>query len=225
MHFSTVCIDDFFKYPNSICKYADSLEYRLDEYGRWPGVRSKPLQVINESLWQEICEKYLANFYPMESLTTGQIQYKSDASFQKVSSKYRGGWIHNDKQYVHTTIFYLTPNASDDSGTSIFIPKDDSMPVEKADEKCNIKKEQSYKSQISLEEAEPYRLKNNSPFKEVIRFANVYNRCIGFDGSRWHSANNFTNLDKEEERLTLIIFWEGIIGPPTGLQRTKMSAI
>ena len=128
MHFSTTCIDNFFKYPNAIRKYANSLEYSPDEAGKWPGVRSKPLQVINESLWQEICEKYLANFYPMESLTTGQIQYKSDAVFQKVNNKYGRGWIHNDGKFVHTTIVYLTPNVPDDSGTSIYIPKEDSMP-------------------------------------------------------------------------------------------------
>ena len=87
------------------------------------------------------------------------------------------------------------------------------------------KKVQSYKSEISEEEAESYRLKNNNLFKEVIRFSNVYNRCIGFDGSQWHSANDFSNIDKEEERLTLIMFWEAIVGQPTGLHRTKMSAI
>ena len=224
MHFGIVCIDDFFKYPNSICKYANSLEYFPDEHGRWPGVRSKPLRLLDMNLYQQICEKYLDNFYPMK------IQYLASAVFQKVSNKYTGGWVHNDKDNIHTTIFYLTPNASDDSGTSIFVTKDDEfvLNLHKDNElykKCNTIKQQSYKSEISGEEAEPYRLKNNSPFKEVIRFSNVYNRCIGFDGSRWHSANNFTNLDKEEERLTLIIFWEGIIGPPTGLQRTKMSAI
>ena len=54
MHFSTVCIDDFFKYPNAICKYANSLEYSPDEHGRWPGVRSKSVQLLDENLQQNI---------------------------------------------------------------------------------------------------------------------------------------------------------------------------
>ena len=125
----------------------------------------------------------------------------------------------------------MTPNVSDDSGTSIFIPKKDSLPFVVEDKNYTMKKEQFYKSEISLEEAEADRLKNNrSLFNEVIRFSNVYNRCIGFDGSHWHAANNFANVDEEglqypEDRLTLIIFWLSIVGPSTGLQRTKMNPI
>ena len=153
MHFGTVCIDDFFKYPNAIRKYADSLEYFSDEHGRWPGVRSKPLHLLSPNLFQQICEKYLDHFYPMK------IQYRASAAFQKVNNKYTGGWIHNDKENIHTTIFYLTPNPSNDSGTSIFFPKDDDffLNLQKDDElykECNVKKVQSYKSEISGEEAE-----------------------------------------------------------------------
>ena len=225
MHFGIVCIDDFFKYPNAICKYANSLEYSPDEHGRWPGVRSKSVQLLDENLHLAIVKKYLSNFYTMGNIMMDLVQYSSDVRFQKVSNKYGGGWIHNDGEFVHTTIVYLTPNVSDDSGTSIYIPKEDSMPIAVPDIKCRQKMVNFYKSQISLEETEPYRLKNNSPFKEVIRFSNVYNRCIGFDGSNWHSANNFANVEGEEERLTLIIFWGSIIGPQTGLQRTKMNPI
>ena len=226
MHFATTCIDDFFKYPNAIRKYANSLEYNPDKQGRWPGVRSRPLHLLDAVLYSNICDKYLSNFYPIDTLITGQVQYRAEAAFQKVSGKYGGGWIHNDREYVHTTIFYLTPNVSDDSGTSIFIPKKDSLPFVVEDKNYTMKKEQFYKSEISLEEAEADRLKNNrSLFNEVIRFSNVYNRCIGFDGSHWHAANNFANVNKEEERLTLIIFWLSIVGPSTGLQRTKMNPI
>jgi hypothetical protein len=228
MHFATTCIDDFFKYPNAIRKYANSLEYNPDKQGRWPGVRSRPLHLLDAVLYSNICDKYLSNFYPIDTLMTGQVQYRAEAVFQKVSGKYGGGWIHNDREYMHATIFYLTPNISDDSGTSIFIPKKDSLPSSLPDGMTlkNKKKEQFYKSEISLEEAEADRLKNNrSLFNEVIRFSNVYNRCIGYDGSHWHAANNFANVNKEEERLTLVIFWSSIVGPSTGLQRTKMNQI
>ena len=226
MHFGTTCIDDFFKYPNAIRKYANSLEYNPDKEGRWPGVRTKSLQLLDENLHLMIVKKYLSNFYTMGDIMEGLVQYSSDVMFQKVSNKYGGGWIHNDGEFVHTTIVYLTPNVPDDSGTSIYIPKEDSMPQAIPGTVLTLQKKiDFYKSRISLEESEPYRLKNNSPFKEVIRFSNVYNRCIGFDGSNWHSANNFANVEGEEERLTLIIFWGSIIGPQTGLQRTKMNPI
>ena len=88
--------------------------------------------------------------------------------------------------------------------------------------KNNLKKRQFYLDQITAEEAEKYRLDDNGNFEETVRFSNVYNRCIGFDGSNWHSANSFAQDSKEEERLTLIIFWMEITGPQTGLQRTQM---
>ena len=171
MHFATTCIDDFFKYPNAIRKYANSLEYNPDKEGRWPGVRTKSLQLLDENLHLMIVKKYLSNFYTMGDIMEGLVQYSSDVMFQKVSNKYGGGWIHNDGEFVHTTIVYLTPNVSDDSGTSIFIPKKDSLPFVVEDKNYTMKKEQFYKSEISLEEAEADRLKNNrSLFNEVIRF-------------------------------------------------------
>ena len=54
MHFGTTCIDDFFKYPNAIRKYANSLEYSPDEAGKWPGVRTKSLHLLDENLQHNI---------------------------------------------------------------------------------------------------------------------------------------------------------------------------
>ena len=239
--FATTCVDNFFKHPDEVINLADTLDYKPEPKGMWPGARSPELHLVSPSFKNAVCTKYLKLH-----LSAPMIGYQCAAYFQKIGAASGGsgeGWVHNDTPHLHTTIIYLTPNISDDSGTSIFIPKPDAtaatvagtnaasavpsrevfMPVSKTE--GFLKKEQFYKSQINLEEAETYRLKNNSPFKEVIRFANIYNRCIGFDGSHWHSSGKFDNVDKEEERLTLIIFWRTIIGPQTGLQRTKMSPI
>ena len=218
MHFATTCIDNFFKYPDSIRQYANSMEFQRDPQGRWPGMRTKELHLENQDLFSFTCQKYLHNFYTTDQINNRNVGYTALMYFQKVSSDYDKGWVHSDIPYVHTTIMYLTPNAYSDSGTSLFRPKKNSDPI--LSTKNNSKKRQFYLDQITSEEAEKYRLEDNSNFEETIRFSNVYNRCIGFDGSSWHGANSF--MESKEERLTMIIFWAEISGPQTGLQRAQM---
>ena len=223
IHFATTCIDNFFKYPDAIRDYANSLEF-YSEFNsipkNFPGKRTKEISLINPKLAQYINAKYLYNHYSSNS----SIQFKTDMYFQKISGEFDKGWIHSDDRIVHTTIMYLTPNAQLDSGTSLWIPKKGSYPLIEDINDTEIKLK-FYTNKISSEEAEKHRLKWNDNFDEVTRFANVYNRCIGFDGSQWHSANNFSQTDKKEERLTLIIFWVEIVGSQTGLQRTQMEVI
>jgi len=219
IHFATTCIDNFFKYPNAIRDYANSLEFDSVQKN-YPGRRTKELSSVNPTLAQYINTKYLVNHYPMGA----PIQCKTEMHFQKISGEFDKGWIHGDDRIVHTTIVYLTPNASLDSGTSLWIPKEGRHPLIPGQDIISIK-HKAYTNKINSEEAESHRLKWNGNFDEVTRFSNVYNRCIGFDGSQWHSANNFAQNEKEEERLTLITFWVDIVGPQTGLQRTQMEII
>ena len=219
IHFATTCIDNFFKYPDAMRDYANSLEYDSIQKN-YPGRRTKDLGSINPTLSQYIKAKYLVNHYPLGA----PIQCKTEMHFQKIGDEFDKGWVHTDDRIVHTTIIYLTSNPSLDSGTSLFSPKKGRYPLI-PDSDIIATKHKLFTKEISLEEAEQHRLKWNDNFDEVTRFSNVYNRCIGFDGSQWHSANDFAQNDKEEERLTLIIFWLDIIASQTGLQRTQMEII
>ena len=60
-------------------------------------------------------------------------------------------------------------------------------------------------------------------FETTVRFANIYNRCIGFDSSYWHCANDFSK--NKQPRLTLIIFWYEIVSGQSGIQRKDMEII
>ena len=71
--------------------------------------------------------------------------------------------------------------------------------------------------------AEKFRIESNNDFEETVRFSNVYNRCIGFDSSHWHCANDFSK--NKEPRLTLIIFWYEIFSGQSGIQRKDMEVI
>ena len=226
--FPVVCVDDFFPKPDQIRDFAltaDNLDWGPSEEGRWPGVRSKPLHEVNETLFREIATRYLLNHY--DSGQIDNISYFVQIFFQKIGQdsairdkeigEYNGGWVHCDYPYLHSSIIYLTPNASLSSGTSLYQPKDSARVASVVKTYSDFKTE-FYKNEISCEDAEEYRIKNNDQFEKTAFFSNVYNRCIGFDGDVWHSADEF---NKNEERLTLVIFWDRINGPMTNLQTAK----
>ena len=210
IHFSTTCIDDFFDYPDVIRNYAAQLEYKPNPTGQWPGERTELLGNLNPILYSNICNRYLLNHYSYNDINS--VRFNATAYFQKISNKFSKGWVHTDYPNCHTVIIYMTPNASLDSGTSLYRPKKITM------NSYNKLKQEFNMGIIDNEKIEKYREEFNSNFEETDRFNNLYNRCIGFDAPIWHSANNFKSND---ERLTLIIFFSFISGPMTGLQRSK----
>ena len=220
IHFSTTCIDNFFKYPDSVVDYANSLEFKVEsEEQLWPGKRSQELHILHPGLYKAISEKFLYHHYNLRG-GEATVGYKSEMHFQKVNDEYDKGWIHSDTRTVHTTIIYLTPGANLNSGTSLYVPKKGVNPL--VEPPNDFMKRKFYSDEEKAQEVEKYRLEWKNNFEEVTRFSNVYNRCIGFDGSQWHGSNN---LSSKGERLTLVIFWTEITGPQTGLQRTQMELI
>ena len=78
-------------------------------------------------------------------------------------------------------------------------------------ERNSMKKKEFNLGKLDTKEAEKFRTKSNNDFEEITRFANVYNRCIGFNSMEWHAANEFSQKDEKESRLTLIIFWSKLV--------------
>ena len=213
--YPTICIDNFFEHPEHIRNYIltnrnnDKFKWKPSATGRWPGIRSCGLGEINYSLFQEIATRYLLNHYSAEQLA--KVDYQCKMMFQIIKEEdVQGGWVHSDYPKLHTSIVYLTPNASLDSGTNIYQIKDSTSLVGHHSTKLKVHKNNVYNPQ-----SEEFRLKYNSQFNKTMTFSNIYNRCIGFDGNMFHCANDF---DKKEERLTLVMFWEKINGPMTNLQ-------
>ena len=218
IQFSTTCVDNFFKYPDEIVNFANTLEYKPDSQGRWPGERSAQLDQISPALHNAICAKYLKLH-----LAAPMVVYKATVYFQKINAQSDKGWVHNDYPYLHTTLIYLTKEANLNSGTSLYRPKKGVGPMYTT--RNNIKKREFNLGKLSGEESEKFRIESNSDFEETVRFANVYNRCVGFDAMEWHAANEFAQKDDKELRLTLAIFWSEISSGQTGLQRAEMEII
>ena len=218
--FATTCVDNFFKHPDEVINLADTLDYKPEPKGMWPGARSPELHLVSPSFKNAVCTKYLKLH-----LSAPMIGYQCAAYFQKIGAASGGsgeGWVHNDTPHLHTTIIYLNKNENLKSGTSIYRPQKGVGPM--VTTRNNMKKREFNLGNITNEEAKKFRLESNSDFEETIRFLNVYNRCIGFDACEWHAANEFSQKTKDP-RLTLIIFWNEISSGQTGLQRSEMEII
>tara|TARA_B100001175_G_C19297028_1_gene536323 strand:+ start:52 stop:729 length:678 start_codon:yes stop_codon:yes gene_type:complete len=206
------CIDNFFELPDKVRDYAltaDNLNWQPSLDGAWPGVRSVNLEKVNIHLFREICARYLHIFFSQEQMK--RLGFRATMYFQKVEEDYYGGWIHNDYPSIHTSIIYLTPNVSLDSGTSMYQLK--SLTQTDSDDIKN----KLYLGKITKEEAEKYRIEHNNQYEQTVHYSNIYNRCISFDGNVHHGAGTFEN---KKERLTLIIFWDEL-SSVTNFQYTK----
>tara|TARA_R100000306_G_C4318596_1_gene113924 strand:+ start:78 stop:737 length:660 start_codon:yes stop_codon:yes gene_type:complete len=216
--FATTCVDNFFKHPDEIVRFAESLEYKPEPKGMWPGVRSEPLDKISHAFHNAVCTKYLKLH-----LAAPMVGYRAMSYFQKIDAKSDKGWVHNDTPHLHTHLIYLNKHANLKSGTSLYRPKKGVGPM--ITTRNNTKKREFNLGQLDAKEAEKFRIESNSDFEETVRFANVYNRCVGFDSMEWHAANQFSQTDEKESRLTLIVFWYEISSAQTGLQRSEMELI
>lgn len=209
-------VDNFFDDPDKIRNLALRMSYTPDERGTYPAVRSEQLYINNKPLFDLVCRKILSIYYDLHS--NQSINWNVNMSFQKVNKSYGSGWIHIDSPALLSAIVYLNPNASPDSGTSMYRLKKD---VVAADDQYNVIKEDFYLGKTSFEEAEKSRIKSNGQFDEVVKINNSYNRLIVFDATTPHGALNFFGNNDEDTRLTLAIFFHKLNVDKTPYIRMK----
>ena len=58
-------------------------------------------------------------------------------------------------------------------------------------------------------------ISNNNQFEKTITFNSKFNRLILFDASQFHAAEKFNEVDVNEDRLTLILFFHNIFSQTT----------
>ena len=219
MQYSTTCIDNFFDNPTEIIKIAENLTYTADSGGRWPGVRSEPISNWNRNLFLYVCYKWLLNHHTADEMN--DVNWNADMTFQVISPKYERGFIHNDYPQAHTVVIFLSPDAVGESGTSLYKLKD-SYGIKELPDKTEWHKKISSNKELTEEEYKSYIEAveyNNNFFEETVRFKNVFNRAIGFDGEIWHGADILKN-NTLQDRLTLVIHFRQILSNQTGLHRS-----
>lgn len=222
--FPVLCQDNFFDNPDEIREYALSLDYKTSEDGRWPGKRTAALHTFNSKLNAEILLKVFSNYFDFHAGCA--LNWKeSYVCFQKVKPYTNvkecvenRGWIHSDTAGF-AGLIYLTPDASKESGTSLYELKKEYKDIDTTEFLKDIDElKKLYKGeQYDVNKLDKDYEKLTKHFDKVIEVKNVYNRMISYDGGNWHSAGDFI----DDERLTLVFFVNDIMSSPTPYQRSN----
>lgn len=206
IHFPATCVDNFYSNPDKIREWALSLDYHSATNGEWPGKRSDKLHRVDPVFFELFCKKLFSIYFDVERNDINWIVHSQFQLIEPFDQDYNSmkntGWVHYDDDAVFGGLIYLTPNIDPNCGTSIFKQK------EEIPEHLNGKTvKQSFYKTGNDENYEDTLAKHNSVFDETIKFNNIYNRCISFDGQTAHKANSFhTN----EPRLTQVFFVDKI---------------
>ena len=204
-HFPAICVDNFYKDPDWVRKFALKQSYsnKEDAEGRYPGKRTSTLDVIHPKFFEDFTSKAMSIFYDYSK----PVNWTISASFQLIEPYdniknciRNAGWIHKDEDSVVAGIIFLTPNPDLDSGTSLYSLKEN--------ETFNDKNWLKIKTDFYQGNPDPdynnLLIQYNNKFIKTATFNNVYNRLIMFDGDTYHGADGF--YMNSEPRLTQVFF-------------------
>jgi hypothetical protein len=200
-----ICVDEFYSNPDEIRRFALAQPYYPCDKGTFPGGRTADLQTLDKNLYKSFCQKLLSLFFNLEQT---DVRYQIRTSFQLIpsmdldpASPKNLGWIHVDDNVIFAGVIFLTPDIDLNCGTSIFKLIDTSK-IDSSDAK-----QQFYKNRTDLNYEERLQM-HRSAYVETIRFNNVYNRLICFDGDSPHGVNSY--YSSQLPRLTQVFFVEKI---------------
>lgn len=204
MIYPTIILDNFFNDPLKVVNYANSLEYYQDSEGRWPGKKTKEIHEINKVFFEQFGAKVLSILYP----TITDKGFNCSLCFQKISKEYvHKGWVHQDMAIADfTAIVYLSQHT--ECGTSLFDSKNlTSVKGLNGEKKIDMYLTKNFKKGTQ------YLNENNDQFIETVKINSKFNRLIMFDAAQYHAAQKFIENNIEEDRLTLIGFFNNINFP------------
>lgn len=189
-------IDNFFESPELWRSYALKQEYARDEYSTWPGVRSTPLNELNDNLFGSLASKLINHIHDK----TGFIKLK--VNFACVDESFGSGWLHQDEpEYNVAGIIYLNKDAELGTGTTFY------NRIHHTDRNFNqMFIDELNADPISRIKYEKFKEDQRSLFKKNMTVENVFNRCVMFPSECWHSVDRFFGTTKEDSRLTINFF-------------------
>jgi len=203
MNFPTMCVDDFYSDPDAIREYALKQEFSPSPNGAWPGKRTEELWKLDDPIIEEFCHKIFSLYFDLSKTTCHwkvssvfQLIEPYDSSNESIKNQ---GWVHYDNALMGG-IIYLTPNPDIETGTSLC-----ELALGKTYDNVQETKQKFYKGE-SVERYGDQIKEHNDCFVETVKFGNVYNRMICFDGNVPHKANGFYNAGVP--RLTQVFFLE-----------------
>tara|TARA_Y100000590_G_C15611030_1_gene973833 strand:- start:341 stop:1096 length:756 start_codon:yes stop_codon:yes gene_type:complete len=213
--FFPVSVDNFFKEPDDIADFANSLPMESSPIYNFPGKRTKPLSEIDPPFNDAIINKILTIYRLPEDIfcKRGNLYFQKIQSFSDHKDDViNKGWIHKDTVYHPDDdnlvgLIYLNQHIDPDAGTSLFdvVPDIDQHLYQSKNIEVGKYKKQSYTNSVSNEELEEVYESHMKFYVEKLRIQNKYNRMIAYDPNEFHRANSFYT-GTEEDRLTLVFF-------------------
>jgi len=205
-------VDNFFDYPDKVRDFGLSLPFKKSNNNIFAGERTDCLSNINKTLYNNINLKVTSLFFDYNHKP---VSYHANLYFQKVSSVYEEGWVHQDPNDI-TFIVYLNPNNNIKEGTSIYQLND----IGYNTKTYQTQKQESFNNTYLIPQYRNLRKEHNSHYTETLRVSNLYNRLFAFDGFSHHAANDFSETN-DNTRLTLIGFISNINRNDTPIRRIE----
>jgi hypothetical protein len=200
MNWPSLCVDNFFRSPDSVIEWSKTLKY-YNTNGTYPGKRTEALHTIENNFFQNTTQKIIASLYPNEATSTS-LSWKAEQFFQKINTKKHKlpGFVHQDINSLFTCIIYLTDE--EETGTCLY------KRIKEPNPNYDNIKIKGYKNlNFTKEFTESLKL-NRKNHKKIFEFVASKNRMVLFDSSHYHGVDYFGL--KKTERLTLITFFTDI---------------
>ena len=222
--FPIIIIDDFFPDVDYVLDLAKNAEYMPSDTCA-PGEFSK--QHINEldpKLAEWICTKIVGLYWDVRF---HNVMWRAALDFMRVTPDSdpdcNRGLIHRDNAepdngFKHNDlagIIYLSKCMSEDTGTSIYKPK------EVHTYKLGYMPSKDTAAKVKARNADPetqrpvykeFLDRHNEQFTEVVKIQNSFNRLACYPGNLWHAPTMLGNPG-DETRYTLRIFFDNIYDP------------
>lgn len=202
MLFPTLCVDDFFEYPNEIIKISQQLQF--NRTNAVPGYRSIPVHEFSYDFYNHVNMKIIAALYPNQ---INDVEFSALTTFQLTEPNPYDGWVHKDDgETILTAIVYLSDSTA---GTSIYHKKNPYWTYGRCNGRdSNLGKYDYFGNYENYADSDLSVVKdsknlNNESFEETISFKGRFNRMVCFDARQYHAAQVDTGSDN---RLILISF-------------------
>lgn len=180
-----IIVDNFYKDPDAIRKLALEVEYDQGGIGRgYIGNRSKDqffFEGIKESLESLIGQK----------ITTWEDHYSSGRFQYNPSGE---PLVYHCDGNRWAAMVFLTPDAPAQCGTALYRHKESGV-MHNSDPNLDA----AFNQKTFLD---------GTPYEEIDRFGNVYNRLVIFDGGCIHAASEYFGSELNDCRLWHMFFFD-----------------
>lgn len=199
--YNSIIVDNFFETPTLVREFALKQKYnKPSERSVFPGERSQPLSEIDWKFANHFQSRIVSLLYNIQH---EPVEYQFQSFFQWIPEKYEEGWVHfDDKQANIAGVVYLTPDAPNECGTSVY----SRIYNDPMQNNFEMRDRFYADEEVDIEEYREMRSAHNKQFEKTIEIGNKFNRLFLYNSRDYHRESKFFGKTKEDSRLTLVFF-------------------